>query len=129
MNVNNHIEESIVVSESFLGLPSGSITWGVITRRVGSDLFVCVYFKLRDSEFINIMAQIEDRYNNEVDLIESVASAQDHAISRVPYVLSAYGIINLVQNIASKGLKMVYISDPNFVPGDNASSIIHMSMN
>lgn len=116
MDVRNHIEDSIGMAESFLNLKRGSITWGIDTRKVDRKHYVCAFFKFNGGEFINVMSLIDSRHRSDEGLLIDVGDAHDSVIRRIPSVLSVYGIVNMIETLAKRGVRLVYISDPKFIP-------------
>lgn len=122
MDIKSYVEEAIALSELFLGLPKGGISWGMKTKRIDGDTFACVYFKFKGHEFINVMAVAISKTGG--DIGDALIKAQDSALSKVPSVISVYGIVNMIESLGAKSLKLVYISDPEFKP---LGSIAHKS--
>lgn len=129
MDIKNHIDNAIAMSELFLGLQKGSITWGVKTKKVDGDICVCAYFKYNGSEFINVMAIAEAKNKSDQEFLEEIGYAQETVLNKVPSVISVYGIVNMIESLGSKNLKLVYISDPDFAPSSSPMDMNWMSAN
>lgn len=129
MDVRNHVEESIGMAESFLNLKRGSITWGIDTRKVDGGHYVCAFFKFEGREFINVMSYIDSKHKTNEGLIIDVGDAHDSVIRRIPSVLSVYGVVNMIETLAKRGVRLVYISDPKFIPEYNPIDTFNLPVN
>lgn len=107
------------MTESILGAKPGTITWDMGGKKLEDCFFVCARFLYKNKEFINIMAPIENEYQDSVEMIEDIMDVEERVAEQILIVLSSYGLIPLIQNVAEKGMKFMYVANENFKEEDD----------
>lgn len=123
------IADIISLSEEASGLQKGAIRWGLSGRNLHGQKFMCVQFSVNDREFINILSPVSSKYKSDSDMAEDIIFSKENLIERVPVILSTYGMANLLENVASKGMKFMYIIDPEYVPQKDSAHLQSLSLN
>lgn len=107
----NYINSSIELTEASMDMSAGDITWSVGSKRHDDRMYVCLEISLKGREFINIMGQLYTNYKDELNLIDDIMYVERAVMERVPVVLSVYGLSSLIEAVARKGMKMVFVVD------------------
>ena len=99
------------MTEMCLRLKAGDITWAVVSKVYIGKLHVCVEFYLKGKDFLTIAGEVYDEYIDETEFIDDVIYVQSILMERVPITLSTYGLQYLVENVAKKGMSMIFVVD------------------
>lgn len=102
------------MTESVLGVKSGTITWSIEGKKIGDERFICTQFSYNGKEFINIMAPIYSEYESDIEMINDIMDIEERIVEQTIIALSSYGLTPLVQNVAQKGMKFMYVANPDF---------------
>lgn len=125
----NLIDDIVCLSEEASGLQKGSIRWGLSSRKMYNQRFMCVHFSFNGKEFINILSPVLARYKSDDDMADDLLSSNEVLLERVPVILSTYGMINIVQNMATNGIKFVYVMDPKYIPESSRVGLFNTHLN
>lgn len=109
--VKNIINNSIELTEASLNMMAGDITWSVISKKYNGGLYLCLEFSLKGNEFINIVGQLYDKYNDSLDMVDDVMYVENALIEKAPVFLATYGLSTLVENVGKAGMKMIFVVD------------------
>lgn len=128
--VKKQLTNIISMTESVLGMKSGTITWSIIGKKLENEPFICAQFSYKGKEFVNIMAPVESEYQDTVDMVNDIMNVEERVVERIIVVLSSYGLMSLVQNVAEKGMKFMYVANPDYKEEDeNPISFANLCQN